>query len=569
MRWTQTLIPTLREDPKDAEAVSHKLMIRAGYVRKLSSGVYSYLPLGNRVLQKVCAIIDEEMKAAGADSLLMPALHPAELWKKTGRYEALGQDKFAFKNRTEQEFVLGPTHEEVVTELVGGYVKSHKDLPKIVFQIQTKFRDEIRPRFGIIRTKEFIMKDAYSFDKDDAGLNESYRKMSEAYHRIFQRCGLTFDVVNADPGMMGGKVSQEFMVKSKFGEDVVFQCPQCRYTASREIASRARKKTDPLQGKGPAEAFDTPGLRTIEELTRRFKFKPEQLVKTILFIGDGRPIACLVRGDREVNESKVRRLCGITQLAPASAQEIEKYTGGPMGFTGPVGMPGVEIVADYDLEEMADFVTGANRKDTHLKNVNMGADFKPGLLGDVRYAEDGDLCVNCGTLLQKSQSMEIGHVFKLGTRYTQAFDVHYIDEKGEKRIVIMGCYGIGVNRILAAHIDEHHDAKGIVWRKAIAPYQVLLVTVNQSDTASVQVGEALYRDLTQAGIEVLYDDRDERAGVKFNDGELVGIPVQIIVSERNLKEGKFEVVKRHDKSSEKIPQSELIEKLPEILRAIP
>lgn len=288
MRWTQTLIPTLREDPKDAEAVSHKLMLRAGYIRKLSSGVYSYLPLGNRVLQKVCAIIEEEMKAAGADSLLMPALHPSELWKKTGRYETLGQDKFAFKNRTEQEFVLGPTHEEVVTELVGAYVKSYKDLPKIVFQIQTKFRDELRPRFGIIRTKEFIMKDAYSFDKDEAGLDESYRKMSEAYHRIFSRCGLAFDVVNADPGMMGGKVSQEFMVKSKFGEDVVFQCPQCRYTASREIALRKHKGLAQQSGTGILESFDTPELRTIDELKHRFKFKPEQMVKTILFIGDGR-----------------------------------------------------------------------------------------------------------------------------------------------------------------------------------------------------------------------------------------------------------------------------------------
>ncbi len=568
MRWTQTLIPTLREDPKDAEAVSHKLMLRAGYIRKLSSGVYSYLPLGTRVLKKVCAIIEEEMQAAGADALLMPALQPAELWKKTGRYEALGQDKFAFKNRTEQEFVLGPTHEEVVTELLGAYVKSHKDLPKIVFQIQTKFRDEIRPRFGIIRTKEFIMKDAYSFDKDEAGLDESYRKMSEAYHRIFKRCGLTFDVVNADPGLMGGKVSQEFMVKSKFGEDIMFQCPQCRTTASREIASRKRKSTPPIAGSLKLEIFDTPELRTIEELTRRFKLKPEQMVKTILFVGDGKPIACLVRGDREVNESKVRRLCGVTRLVPATAQEIEKYTQGPLGFTGPVGLKGIEIVADYDLEEMADFVTGANQKDKHLRNVNMGRDFKPGRTGDIRYAAQGDLCANCGGALEKSQAMEIGHVFKLGTRYTDTFNVHFIDEKGEQRIVIMGCYGIGVNRILAAHIDEHHDAKGIVWEMAIAPYQVLLITVNQSDAASVQVGEEIYRELTALGVEVLYDDRDERAGVKFNDGELIGIPLQIIVSERNLKEGKLEIVKRHDKSVEKVLRHELKEHLARVLPRI-
>ncbi len=416
MRWTQTLIPTLREDPKDAEAVSHKLMLRAGLIRKLSAGIYTYLPLGMRILEKVVSIIREEMFRAGADCLLMPALHPAEIWKRTGRYETLGADKFAFKNRTDQEYVLGPTHEEVITELAGAYIKSYKDLPKILFQIQTKFRDELRPRFGIIRTKEFIMKDAYSFDRDEKGLDQSYQKMFEAYKKIFTRCGMSFEIVSADPGLMGGKVSQEFMVESKFGEDVMIQCPKCGYTASQEVA--------------------------------------------------------------------------------------------------------------------------------------------------------GDLCPQCRSKVRKSTAMEIGHVFKLGTRYTKVFGVEYSDEKGEKRTVIMGCYGIGVNRILAAHIEEHHDTKGMIWSKALAPYQVLLLNLNQSDSASVQIADKIYESLIASGLEVLYDDRDERAGVKFNDADLIGIPLQIIVSERNLKDGKLEIVKRADKKTERIDLAEVSKFISETLSGL-
>ncbi|HNV86584.1 MAG TPA: proline--tRNA ligase [Candidatus Omnitrophota bacterium] len=341
MKWSKTLIPTLREEPKDTEALSHKLLLRAGYIRKLSSGVYSYLPLGFRVLRKICAIIEEEMLRAGADELSLPALHPAELWRKTGRYEALGEDKLAFKNRTGQEFVLGPTHEEVITELAGAYIKSHRDLPKTLFQIQTKFRDELRPRFGVIRTKEFIMKDAYSFDKDDAGLDESYRKMFEAYQRIFTRCGLPFRIVGADSGLMGGRASQEFMVECAFGEDIMIQCAACGYLASRDIAERAggEAKTGAESGNAP-EPFDTPDLRTVDEITSRFKIKPERLIKTLIYIGDGKPVACLVRGDRELNEAKLRKLCGFQTLIPAKADEIQAVTGGPLGFSGPVGLRG-------------------------------------------------------------------------------------------------------------------------------------------------------------------------------------------------------------------------------------
>jgi prolyl-tRNA synthetase len=569
MRWTETLIPTLREEPKDAEAVSHKLMLRAGYIRKLSSGVYSYLPLGTRVLGKIAAIIEEEMFRQGADILLLPALHPAELWKKTGRYDSLGQDKIAFKNRTDQEFVLGPTHEEVITELVGAYVRSYKDLPKILFQIQTKFRDELRPRFGVVRTKEFIMKDAYSFDRDEQGLDESYRKMHEAYQRIFTRSGLEFSVVTADPGMMGGKMSQEFMVKSDFGEDMIIQCPKCQNTASRDIAARGRQEGPGPLGNGVMEAFDTPDLRTIEEIAHRFQVEPQRIVKTLLYMGDGKPVACLVRGDREVNEAKARRLAEVETLTPATREEIERITGAPIGFSGPVGLSGVKVLADYDLLHMADFVTGANQKDRHLRGVNMGRDFRPDLIGDLRYAEDGDPCAQCGGPLTKGTALEVGHIFKLGTRYTQAFDVNYLDEKGVHQTVIMGCYGIGLNRIIAAHIDQHHDAKGIVWSKALAPYQVVILCLNQSDKHSVETSENLYATLTQEGLEVLYDNRDERAGVKFNDADLIGIPIQLVVGERNLREGKVEIVRRAGKRIERAPLADALRKLQDVLGQIP
>jgi len=570
MRWSNTLIPTLREDPKDTEAMSHKLLLRGGYVRKLSSGVYSYLPLGLKVLKKICSIIAEEMFRAGADEVSLPALHPAELWKKTGRYEALGEDKLAFKNRTGQEFVLGPTHEEVITELVGAYVKSHRDLPKILFQIQTKFRDELRPRFGVIRTKEFIMKDAYSFDKDEAGLDESYQKMFEAYKKIFTRCGLPFRIVGADSGLMGGRVSQEFMVECEFGEDIMIQCAACGYLASRDIAERARGVLNPAPGSGKApEAFDTPNLRTVDEITSRFKLKPEHLIKTLIYMGDGKPVACLIRGDRELNEAKLRKLCGFKTLIPAKPEDIQSITGGPIGFSGPVGLQGVRVVADFDIEGMTDSVTGANQKDTHLRNVNIGRDFKPDLIGDLRHAAHGDLCPKCGKPLAEAHALELGHVFKLGTRYTDAFEMKYLDEKGEKKTVIMGCYGIGVNRILAAHIEGHHDAKGMVWSKTIAPYSVLLVTLNQSDLQSVRIADEIYEKLSAEGIEVLYDDRNERAGVKFNDGDLIGIPLQVIVSERNLKEGKLEVCKRLNKETSKIPPEELLGWIRKTLSEIP
>ncbi|MBI3313983.1 MAG: proline--tRNA ligase [Candidatus Omnitrophica bacterium] len=541
MRWTQTLIPTLRQPPKDAEAASHKLALRAGLIHQLSSGVYSYLPLGLRVLQKITSIIREEMNRAGASEVLLPALHPADLWKKSGRYETLGEDKIAFKNRSGHEFVLGPTHEEVITALVASAIKSFRDLPLTLYQIQNKFRDEARPRFGVIRTKEFIMKDAYSFDTDEAGLDKNYQKMSEAYHKIFSRCGLSFQVVNADPGMMGGKMSQEFMVECPYGEDRVAKSEAGDYLASLDLAQRGAPSLKPATPPaGKPEIFDTPNLRTIEEISHRFKIKPSQMVKTMIYIADGKTIAALVTGDSEVNESKLRKLVGATDFHQATGKEIEAATGAPVGFAGPVGLK-IPIYADWDVLGLQDFVSGANEKDKHYKNVNLARDFQPAASGDIRFVRDGDLAPDGKSKLHLTTTMEIGHIFKLGTRYSKVMEAFYLDEKGQRNPAIMGCYGIGVNRILAASIEEHHDERGIVWPRAIAPFGFEIITVNQTDDQSRGTAEKIERDLTAAGLDVLYDDRQERAGVKFNDADLIGIPVQIIVGERNLKENRVEI----------------------------
>lgn len=561
MRWTQTLIPTLRDIPKEAEAVSHRLMLKAGLIRKLGSGIYSYLPLGMRVLQNVSRVIREEMSAAGAVELLLPALHPAEIWKQSGRYDTLGADKIAFKNRSGQEFVLGPTHEEVITELAGAYLKSYQNFPKILYQIQTKFRDELRPRFGIIRTKEFIMKDAYSFDTDQKGLNQSYETMYQAYLRIFKRLELSVDPVPADPGIMGGDVSHEFMARSPYGEDRIAVCSGCGQVSSRDITGRAVSKAKPESSAKKMEPFDTPNLRTIEEITSQFKLQPEQLVKTLIFIADEKPVAACVRGDREVHEGKLKKLLGAEAIRLARADEIERFSGGPVGFTGPVGLKGVPVVADADLLAMKDFVSGANQKDKHLRNVNLERDFRPDSVADIRYIEEGDLCLKCGKAIALVTTMEVGHVFKLGTRYTKPLHATYRAQDGTEQPIIMGCYGLGVNRIVAAIIEEHHDEKGIKWPVTAAPFSVHLITVNHSHDETRKTAEAIYSECQQAGISVLYDDRDERAGVKFNDADLIGIPIQVVVSERNLAKNELELKLRNQEKSVSISRKDLIPQL--------
>ncbi len=540
MRWTQTLIPTLRNVPKDAEAVSHQLALRIGLIRQLSSGVYNYLPLGFRILNKIIRIVREEMNRAGAAEVLMPALHPAELWKKSGRFEALGEDKISFKNRAGHEFVLGPTHEEVITELVGSSIQSHRDLPLMLYQIQTKFRDEARPRFGIIRTKEFIMKDAYSFDADDAGLDRQYQVMSETYHRIFKRCGLNFQVVHADSGLMGGKMSQEFMVVCPYGEDRVAKS-ETGYLASLDIAERAMPPVKPpVPASERPEIFDTPNLRTIEEITRRFKLPPEKMIKTIIYMADEKPVAALVGGDSEINEAKLRRLIGAKVLRQAESAEIREATKAPVGFAGPVGLD-IPVFADWDVLSISDGVTGANQADKHLKNVNAGRDFQPVKAGDIRFVKEGDGAPDGRGKLSLLTTMEIGHIFKLGTRYSESVGATFLDEKGERKPAIMGCYGIGVNRIMAAMMEEHHDEKGMKWPAAVAPFDIHLVSLNPSDPDVSKAAEKIYGELQAQGFDVLYDDRDERAGVKFKDADLIGIPVHLVAGGRSLKEGKVEL----------------------------
>lgn len=546
MRWSRSFIPTLREDPKEAESASHRLMLRAGLARQLAAGIYSFLPVGLRVLERLCAIIRDEMNRAGAQELLLPALHPAELWKASGRFEALGEDKFSFENRSGQLYVLGPTHEEVITDLVARSVQSYKDLPLILYQIQSKFRDEKRPRFGVIRAKEFIMKDAYSFHADEKSLEEGYRKMYAAYERVFSRVGVEAIAVEADTGVMGGSASHEFMARVPFGEDIIVSCAACRTSSSREIAARAARETRPLaRAKVPAcEAFDTPNLKSIEELQKAFKIAPERMIKTLIYLADGKPLAVLVRGDHEVCEAKVRRHLGASKLLLAGKEEIERVTQAPVGFAGPVGLSRVTCVADFDVAAVQDGVTGANQRDKHLRHVLPGRDFDVRETADLRYVLDADACPSCRKPLKLERALEVGHVFKLGTRYSKPFEAYARDEKGERKPILMGCYGIGVTRLLAAVIEQHHDERGIVWPRAVAPFPVEIVTLNESHEPTREAAGKLYEDLRASGLEVLYDDRDERAGVKFNDADLLGAPLRVVLSEKTVSSGCFELKAR-------------------------
>jgi len=537
MRWTRTLIPTLKEDPAEAEAASHKLMLRAGLIRRLAAGVYTWLPLGLRSLHKVTAIVREEMDRAGAVEILMPALQPAELWEKTGRIEAWADTLMRFSDHQERCIVLGPTHEEVVTDLAAREIRSHKQLPITLYQIQTKFRDEARPRFGVLRTREFIMKDAYSFDADADGLARSYQAMYEAYCRIFERCGLKYLAVEADSGAMGGDVSAEFMVPCGAGEDLLASCGACGYAASIERAEPAPLPAAEAPPEPLAE-IATPGSTTIEQVSRLLGVERRRLVKTIIYLADGEPVAAMVRGDHEVNESKLARLLGKS-LAKADAATIERVTGAPVGFAGPVGLQ-ARIIVDQAVQSVCNFVTGANKADAHLLNVNPGRDFA-GEVADIRFAVEGDRCPRCGGELAIEHGIEIGHVFKLGTTYSKQLGAMYTDEAGREHPCVMGCYGIGVTRIVAAAIETSRDESGIVWPPGIAPCQVEVIPLNMDLPEVVRTGEDLYEELGRAGFDVLLDDRDESAGVKFKDADLIGLPVRIVVGRKALERGGVEV----------------------------
>jgi len=553
MKWTKTLIVTQRDNPQEAEIPSHRLMIRAGMMRKLASGLYTYLPLGLRVLRKVEAIVRDELNRAGAIEILMPILQPRNLWEQSGRWDIMDDIMLKVKTHQGQELVLGPTHEEVVTDLVSREISSYKQLPKNLYQINTKFRDEIRPRFGVMRSREFIMKDGYSFDADDKSADRSYQLMYDAYTRIFARCGLTAMPVEADTGVMGGNQSHEFMVPAETGEDAIVVCPECGYAANVEQAEIKPDHTPVTRTEDAIEEIDTPDVRTVEGLAKFFQTTPDKFIKTLIYTADGNPVTVLIRGDREINESKLRRLLGVVELELADEDTIRKVTGAPLGFAGPVGLTDIRIIADFTVVGIESGITGANRQDRHIINVNTERDC-PGLeYHDLAVAADGDLCPKCGTTINLRRGIEVGHVFKLGTKYSESMGAMVKDESGGEKPAIMGCYGIGISRTVAAIIEQHYDEKGIIWPVSVAPYQVLILAINPGDPEVGSVAEELYAELSGKGIEVLYDDRSASAGVKFNDSDLIGIPLRVTIGKRAVKSGELEVKRRDSDEVVRMP----------------
>ncbi|HRR33952.1 MAG TPA: proline--tRNA ligase [Kiritimatiellia bacterium] len=551
MRWSRLLLATLRDDPQEAEIVSHKLMVRAGLVRKLSGGLYTFMPLGLRALHKVSRIVREEMDRAGAQEILMPALQPAELWERSGRLATMGPGMFRLKDRAERLMALGPTHEEVVTELLAGEISSYRQLPCTVYQIQTKFRDEIRPRFGLMRAKEFIMKDAYSFDTSLAAADASYQAMFDAYVRIFRRCGLDARPVEADTGDIGGKWSHEFMVLADSGEDGIVDCPACGYAANQERAERADTPAADPECPPPAAA-DTPGARTIDDLTAFFGCPAGRFIKTLIYLADGQPVAALIPGDRDLNEHKFKRLLNAKQLALADEATIEKVTGAPVGFAGPVGLS-VPIYADRSLRGSADRITGANKADTHLTHVALERDATVTAFDDLVVVGPGDACPRCGKTMQLKRGIEVGHVFKLGTKYSESFQATYLTDKGQSELMVMGCYGIGVTRTLQAVIEQSHDADGIIWPISVAPYAVSLLLLDPKDPAVCAVVDGLEQALAARGLDVLVDDREERPGVKFKDADLIGCPIRVVVGAKGLAKGGVEIKLRTSKEITLVP----------------
>jgi prolyl-tRNA synthetase len=568
MRWSRTFVHTLRQDPSDAEVVSHRLMVRAGLIAKVAAGIYNYLPLGWRVLQKLEAIIREEMTRAGSSELVMPAVQPAELWQESARWFEYGPELLRIKDRHDRDFCFGPTHEEVITDIVRRSVTSYRQLPVNLYQIQVKFRDEIRPRFGLMRGREFLMKDAYSFHADADDLDVAYRAMEEAYRRVFTRCGLDFTQVEADTGNIGGSESHEFMVLADTGEDAVLACPICGYGANEEKAETGKLDAAPpwpLDAVDGPRTVDTPELRTVEEVAAFLGVAPAHLIKTLIFETDSEFVAVLIRGDLEVNEVKLKNLLGCLHLQLASEQKIEQVTGGPQGFSGPVGLTGVRIIADPTVMELEMAATGANAADKHLVGVVPGRDFAPGHTADVRLAAAGDPCPKCGHEMVVRRGIEVGHVFKLGTKYSAAMKCTFLDREGRELPMIMGCYGLGVGRTAAAAIEQNHDERGIIWPLPLAPYEVVLVLLNSDQAEVVEAADRLYDQLAEAGIDVLYDDRAERPGVKFNDADLIGFPVRVVAGSRGLAEGQVELSLRRDGVKRSVPVGDVVAEVEAVL----
>ena len=553
MKMSNMLVSTLREVPAEAEIDSHKLMLRAGMIRKMAAGIYNYMPIGLKVLKNIEEIVREEMNTAGAQEFLASAVLPAELWQESGRWDVYGDEMFRLKDRNNRDFCLGPTHEEVFTDIARNEIKSYKQLPVNLYQIQTKYRDERRPRFGIMRSREFIMKDAYSFDKDQAGLDVSYDKMQDAYVKIFNRCGIDAKCVEADSGAIGGANSAEFMVKSEVGEDDVVFCSACDYAANIEKAEATPEKAE-VEELLEMEKVSTPDSRGIYEVSEFLKVSPKKTVKLLMFNVDGKIVGVVVRGDREVNEVKVANAAQASgDIIMASNEEYTKATNCEPGFGGPVGIKVDLLLVDEEVANMYNMILGANETGYHLKNVNYGRDFE-GVVGDFRKIESGEKCPKCGSEVTIARGTEVGHIFKLGTKYSAAMNATFIDENGKNVPFVMGCYGIGVTRTMASIIEQHHDENGIIWPLSVAPYHVSVIPVNIKDEAQMKIANKLYDELRKIGVDAILDDRNERPGVKFKDSELIGIPMRVTVGKKitdgevefKLRDGEMEVIKIED-----------------------
>lgn len=563
MRFSRMLIPTLREVPNDAEIQSHILMIRAGLIRKSSAGLYTFLPLGLKVLQKVEAIVRNEMNNAGALEILPPFVTPAELWQESGRFDSMGPEMLRVKDRHDNYLVLSPTNEEAFTSVVRENVHSYKDFPITLYQINTKFRDEIRPRFGVMRSREFIMKDAYSFDVDEAGLDKNYELMRKTYRQIFKRCGLNTDPVQADNGSMGGSASEEFMVPSQVGENEIVKCSNCDYVANTERATAFRDFKKNNETVADMEKVETPNTRTIEELTEFFKTTPKNFIKSIIYIANKKPVMAIIRGDLEINETKLKNAIPAAEIELADEDTIYKVTGAPIGFAGPVGIRKIKIIADDSVSYMVNSITGANKKDLHIKNVNIERDFKPDTITDISLTIAGDACPKCQKPLEIYRGIEVGQIFKLGYKYTKALNVTFQAEDGKSKHPIMGCYGIGIQRTMASVIEQSHDDWGIIWPMSLAPYHIIIVPTNTTDEVLMSKAEEIYTELRKK-YDVIIDDRDERAGVKFKDADLIGIPIRITVGKSFAKEGMLEVKERAKSDREMVSPEDLYKRVDEI-----
>jgi len=567
MRFSKMFLPTLKEAPSDTEIVSHRLMTRAGMIRRVAAGIYNYLPIGLRVMRKVENIVREEMNRAGAQEVVMPMVIPSELWQESGRWDIYGKELLRIKDRHERDFCLGPTHEEVITDMVKKEVRSYRELPLNLYQIQAKFRDEIRPRFGLMRGREFIMKDAYSFHATEEDAEREYQNMYDTYCRIFERCGLKFRAVEAETGAIGGRFSHEFMVLADTGEDSIASCNKCSYAANVEKAE-IKGQGSRVKGQGeekPLEKVSTPGMKTVEEVSGFLKTTPQKLIKTLIYNSDKGVFAVLVRGDYELNEAKLKRLIDAEWLNLADEETVRKTTHAPSGFAGPIGLK-IRIFADHSVQTIINGITGANEADAHFINVNYERDFNIGSFADLRVVVKGDLCPRCSGMLEIFRGIEVGHVFKLGTKYSEAMGATFLNEKGIAQPMIMGCYGIGIGRTAAASIEQNHDEKGIIWPMPLAPFHVHLVPVNVKDKPTMDAAETIYKDLVEAKVDVLMDDRDERAGVKFNDADLIGIPIRLTIGNKTLKENSAEMKMRNSNDVSLIRLDEVKKKVLEIVK---